>query len=39
LIYYYLIKENYDYAKYIIRKRKLPPGSFGFLVDNADKSI
>jgi hypothetical protein len=39
LIYYYLIKENFDTAIYLIKKRKLPPGSFGFLLESTSKNF
>ena len=34
LIYYYLIKENYETAIYLIRKRKLPENSLNFLIND-----
>lgn len=37
LVYYYLIKENYETAISIIRKRKLPTACFTFLVNNISK--
>lgn len=39
LIYYYLIKENFDHAVYLIKIRRLPPGAFGFLLESATKNL
>ncbi len=39
LIYYYLIKEKFDTAVYLIKKRRLPPGSFVFLLESTSKNM
>jgi hypothetical protein len=38
LIYYYLIKENFETAIYLIKKRKLPTNTFTLLMNTINKT-